>query len=76
MVKYFKTVSTSIESSIYEQFRKICKDRKCTPHTILKDYIFDLVEQDGEKENVGIREESSGSTDEDKGKHGERRRGI
>lgn len=56
MVKYFKTVSTSIDTDTFKKFKEVCKGRKCSPHKILKDYILDLIEMEGEKENVGEKD--------------------
>ena len=43
MVKYFPTVSTHLDTETHEEFMKYCKDCKKTPHTLLKEYVFDLL---------------------------------
>jgi hypothetical protein len=44
MPKKFGVISTQVEESVKEKFKRICKANDCTPFSVLKDLVTDYIE--------------------------------
>ena len=64
MPKYFKTVSTSVDSDTHKRFKDYCDKKKTSPHMVLKEHILEVLKENEQK----AREEGSSDGGTERGR--------